>query len=570
MNDERPWLRFYGDVPPSLAYPELTLHAAVMQSVARVPDGIAFDFLGYRRTYRQLGADIERCAAGLAALGLCAGDRMLISMPTCPQGVIAFYAASRLGAVPAMIHPLSTPPEIEYYLNTSRARVALTLDAFYGKFAELRDRTLLEKLVLARIPDCLPLPAKLGFLLTKQRAIPRVPRSAEVTWWRALLATPQTGPPAHAGQPDELAAILFSGGTTGHPKGIMLSHRNLISEGLQVAAWARMRQGDSILAVLPIFHGFGLGVCINAAFVGGSEAIMVPVFTAEAVAQAIRRRRPNLVAGVPTLFDALARDPSLERADLSCLRATFSGADTLPPAVKQRFESLVERRGGHVRLLEGYGLTEAVSAIMATPIDQYREGSIGVPFPDMLAKICKPETRDEVPVGTEGEICVHGPAVMLGYLDDSQATAATLQRHEDGRVWLHTGDLGRRDTDGFFYFSGRLKRMIKSSGFNVYPQQVEAALYRHPAVAEACVIGVPDESQVERVKAFIVPRPGVSGDAALSQALIAHCREHLIKWSCPRDIEFRTTLPRTRVGKIDYRSLEAEARSGTPSTRGPH
>ena len=344
----------------------------------------------------------------------------------------------------------------------------------------------------------------------------------------------------------------------------MLSHRNLISEGLQVAAWARMRAGDSILAVLPIFHGFGLGVCINAAFMGGGEAIMVPVFTPEAVAKAIRRRRPNLLVGVPTLFDALSKDPSLERADLACLRATFSGADTLPPAVKARFESLVERRGGHVRLLEGYGLTESVCAIMATPTEHYREGSIGVPFPDMLAKICRPGTSEEMPIGEEGEICLHGPAVMLGYLDDPEATAATLRQHPDGRTWLHTGDLGRCDADGFFYFGCRLKRMIKSSGFNVYPTQVEAVLYRHPAVAEACVIGVPDESQVERVRACIVVKPGCTADPSLADALMAHCRGHLIKWSCPREIEFREALPRTRVGKVDYKALENEVNQRAP------
>ena len=220
-----------------------------------------------------------------------------------------------------------------------------------------------------------------------------------------------------------------------------------------------------------------------------------------------------------------------------------------------------------MRLLEGYGLTEAVSAIMATPIEHYRQGSIGVPFPDMLAKICRPGTSDELPAGEEGEICIHGPPVMLGYLDDPEATAETLRRHPDGRIWLHTGDLGRRDTDGFFYFGCRLKRMIKSSGFNVYPTQVEAVLYRHPAVAEACVIGVPDATQVERVRACIVVKPGCAADPALADALIAHCREHLIKWSCPREIEFRESLPRTRVGKIDYKALENEV---DVNERAPH
>jgi long-chain acyl-CoA synthetase len=290
----------------------------------------------------------------------------------------------------------------------------------------------------------------------------------------------------------------------------------------------------------------------------GGKSILVPQFSAELVARLLRTARPNLLVGVPTLYDALAKDPSLAKADLSCLRACFSGADTLPRPVKERFEALVAAHGGKVKLLEGYGLTEAVTAIMAMPLAEYREGSIGVPFPDMDAAICRPGTTDELPPGEEGEICVAGPAVMLGYLDDPDATAQALKVHADGRTWLHTGDLGRRDANGFFYFTLRSKRMIKSSGFNVYPTQVESVLYQHPLVAEACVIGVPDPAQVERVKAVVVLKDPAGETDATAEALIAHCRERLIKWSCPREIEFRRELPKTRIGKIDFKVLVAE------------
>ncbi|HUP09203.1 MAG TPA: AMP-binding protein, partial [Caldimonas sp.] len=305
--------------------------------------------------------------------------------------------------------------------------------------------------------------------------------------------------------------------------------------------------------------------CVNAAFMAGGKSILVPQFSAELVAKILRRERPNVLVGVPTLFDALSRDPSLADADLSCLTACFCGADTLPRAVKERFEKLVAERGGHVKLLEGYGLTEAVSGIMAMPMGEYREGSIGIPFPDMLAKICAPGTADEVPVGGEGEICIAGPAVMLGYLDDPQANAETLRVHADGRTWLHTGDLGRMDADGFFYFSVRLKRMIKSSGFNVYPAQVEATLREHPEVAEACVIGVPDVAQGERVFAYVVLRDPSRAGPPMRAALIAFCRERLIKWSCPRDVAFVDALPLTRIGKVDFRSLERRHAQGSES-----
>jgi long-chain acyl-CoA synthetase len=554
----RPWLRFYGRVPESLDYPEVTLYEALARTAARVPDAIAWDFLGTTSSYRDFVAAIDRCAGALDLLGLKRGDRMLVSMPTSPQGIIAFYAATKLGAVPAMIHPLSAPPEIEHYLNASGARIALTLDAFHRVFASLRPRVPLETLILARIGDYLSPLKQFGFWLTKGRRIPRVPADPRVRWWADLMAASLPASPRVERSTDDPAAILFSGGTTGTPKGIVLSSRNLIAEGMQAACWGGLGQGHSILAILPIFHGFGLGVCVNAAFMAGGKSILVPIFDAKLVAKLLKSKRPNLLVGVPTLYDALTRDPSLERSDLSCLHAAFSGADTLPRPLKERFEKLVADHGGKVKLLEGYGLTEAVTAIMAMPLDEYREGSIGIPFPDMLAKICRVGTTEEAAAGEEGEICVSGPAVMLGYLDDPAATAETLRRHSDGRVWLHTGDLGRMDADGFFYFTVRLKRMIKSSGFNVYPAQVEAVLYQHPLVAEACVVGVPDASQGERIKAHVVLKDPSQASAATEQALIEHCQKNLIKWSCPREVRFRRELPRTRIGKIDYRALVQE------------
>ena len=567
MADSRPWHRFYGSVPPSLDYPEVTLYEALAATARRVPDAIAWDFFGTRSTYRQLLDDVDRCASALAAEGLKAGERFLISMPTSPPGVIAFYAANRLAAVPALIHPLSTAPEISRFLDQTGARIALTLDAFHGALAAATPRKPLERIILARIPDYLSPLKKLGFQLTKGRRIPKPPADPRVRWWKALMNAHRPTAPKPAARTDDPAAILFSGGTTAWPKGIVLSHRNFIAEGMQAGAWCGLGEGDAILAALPIFHGFGVGVCVNAAFMAGGKSILVPQFSAAIVAERLRHDRPNVLVGVPTLFDALSRDPSLASVDLSCLTACYCGADTLPREVKERFEKLVADRGGKVKLLEGYGLTEAVSGIMAMPLEDYCEGSIGVPLPDMLAKICAPDTVLEVPVGTEGEICVSGPAVMLGYLDDAEATAHALRAHADGRTWLHTGDLGRMDADGFFYFSVRLKRMIKSSGFNVYPAQVEAVLCEHPAVAAACVIGVPDPAQVERVVAYVVLRDPSQAGPMLEEALIVHCRERVIKWSCPREIVFVDTLPLTKVGKVDYRELVRRHAAAASATR---
>jgi long-chain acyl-CoA synthetase len=558
MYEKKPWLKFYGHVPQTIDYPRVTMYEAVRQSAERCPDSIAYDFLDYTSTYRQFISEIDKCADALAAIGLKKGDRITISMPTSPQGIICFYAANKLGAVSSMIHPLSTTKEIEFYLNVAKSRFVLTLDAFYSKFKDLKKTTPLETLLLARIPDYLGHLKRIGFNLTKGRKIPKVPQDPMVKWWADLMRGSYPQAPQAQMDTDELAVILYSGGTTGVPKGIMLSNMNFISEGTQVSEWGKLSDADSILAILPIFHGFGLGVCINACFMGGGKSILVPQFTPETVAQIISSKKPSFVIGVPTLFDALSSHPKMHKTNLSCLRATFSGADSLPRVVKERFEEMVKKQGGNVQLLEGYGLTEAVTAIMAMPIGHYREGSIGVPFPDMLAKIVRIDTTEEVPCGEEGEICISGPAVMMGYLDQPEETAATLRRHSDGKIWLHTGDVGTMDEDGFFYFKLRQKRMIKSSGMNVYPAQVEDILYRHPEVREACIIGVPDQAQVQLVKGIVVLKNPAKAGPEMEKTLIDYCREHLIKWSCPREIEFRDSLPKTLVGKIAFNKLEEE------------
>ncbi|OGP67905.1 MAG: hypothetical protein A2031_09815 [Deltaproteobacteria bacterium RBG_19FT_COMBO_43_11] len=558
MYEKKPWLKFYGQVPHTLDYPRISMYEAVKLSGELRPDEPAYDFLGYTSTYRRFLEEIDHCADALAAIGLKKGDKITISMPTSPQGVICFYAANKLGAISSMIHPLSTVKEIEFYLNTAKSSFALTLDAFYGKFKEVKERTPLETLILARIPDYLSPLKRIGFNLTVGRKIPKVPKDPMVKWWSDLMRGHYPQAPKTQVDTDDLAVILYSGGTTGVPKGIMLSNMNFISEGMQVSEWGKLSDTDSILAILPIFHGFGLGVCVNACFMGGGKTILVPQFTPETVAQIISAQKPSFVVGVPTLFDALSRHPKFCKADLSCLRGTFSGADTLPRTVKERFEEVVKKQGGNVQLLEGYGLTEAVTAIMSMPINEYREGSIGVPFPDMLAKIVKLGTTTEAPCGQEGEICVSGPAVMIGYLDQPEETADTLRKHSDGKIWLHTGDIGTMDKDGFFYFKLRQKRMIKSSGMNVYPAQVEDILYKHPDVQEACVIGVPDEAQIQVVKGVVVLKDPSKASPEMEKILIDHCRDHLIKWSCPREIEFRDSLPKTLVGKVAFNVLEQE------------
>ncbi len=553
MYEQKPWLKFYDGAPETIDYPRATMYEALMRTVGQYPGRTAYHFLDTTATYREFAAQIDAFANALAALGMKKGDRITVSMPTTPQGIITFYAANKLGVVASMIHPLSTAKEIEFYLNVSKSTVALALVEHFSKFNEVKDATSMKTLILTALEDPLPGSSKID--------LPKPAHDLRIERWKDLMNGSYPAVPAAEMDADEMAAILYSGGTTGHPKGIMLSNYNFISEGYMAATFRALSHGGQpmlTVASLPIFHGFGLGICCNAMFMTGGTTILVPQFTPEILADIIARKRPTSIAGVPTIYDALSRNPVFQKADLSCLKATTVGADTLPRTVKERFEEIVKRQGGTVQLVEGYGLTEAVTGIMVTPTNGYREGSVGVPYPDMLAKVVKVGTHDEAAPGEEGELCLSGPAVMMGYLDQPEETEKVLQKHEDGRIWLHTGDIFTMDKDGYFFFKLRLKRMIKSSGMNVYPAQVEAILYKHPDVRDACVIGIPDEAQVERVKAFVVLKDQSKSGPDMAKALIDYCRENLIKWSCPREIEFRESLPLTRVGKVAYTVLQDE------------
>ena len=561
--EKKPWLEYYDPwVPETIDYPEITMYEGVAQSCREHANDTALEFLGFEMNYGTLLERIDKFARILYDLGLREGDRITIAMPTCPQGIIAFYAANKLGAVASMIHPLSPPNEVEFYLNLSKSKMALTIDMFYENFEDILDKTNVEKVILAKIQDYLGFIKTALFWLVKGRKI-KVPEDPKIHWWSDLFEREYSEIPESSMGFKDLAVILYSGGTTGLPKGIKLSNKNFICEGLQVTKWGDLNKDDSMLVILPIFHGFGLGVCINAGLMAGGMGILVPTFTPEKVVKLIGKKQPTFMVGVPTLFEAMNKDPKFQNdTDLSSLRGAFSGADTLPRIVKENFEEIAKKSGNEELILrEGYGLTETVTACAAMPMNEYREGSIGIPFPDMLMKVVKMDengesTTQEAPIGEEGEICVSGPDVMMGYLDNPEETKNVLKEHDDGRIWVHTGDVATMDEDGFFYFQLRKKRMIKSSGFNVYPVQVEAILNDHPDVANSCVIGVPDKDQVERVKAYVVLEDQEKATKEMEKALISHCRENLLKWKCPRDLAFTEELPKTLVGKVAYKVLE--------------
>lgn len=563
MSTDAPQPEPYKHLSAHLEYPDCSMIDALENSAAAHPDLSALEFFGKRTSFRRFLAAVNRYAAGLSALGVGAEDTFTICMPNTPQAVVLFYALNRLGAIPNMVHPLCAEGELEFYLNTSGSVGILILDAFFPKLARVRGNTPhLRHILAASVADELPVPAKIGFWLTKGRKIPKIPKSAAL-FWRDFMKGGKDGdiPPVHRAG-DDAAAILYSGGTTGTTKGIVLTNLNFNALALQTyTAVDCVEKGDKMLAVMPVFHGFGLGICMHAILLAGCTCVLVPQFNLRSYARLLRTVRPQLIAGVPTLFEALIKYETMKTIDLSCLKGVFSGGDTLPVELKRKVDAFLRGHGASVQVREGYGLTECVTASCLTPKDFHKEGSIGVPYPDTFFKILRPGEEIALPNGEEGEICISGPSVMKEYLNNPDETAQALRRHADGRIWLHTGDLGIIDDDGFVYFRQRIKRMIVSSGYSIYPSQLENIIDAHESVHISCVIGVPDPYKMQTVKAFIVLKPGVAPTDEVKQSVKDHCAKYIAKYAMPREFEYRDSLPLTMVGKVNFLALEKESQA---------
>ena len=557
-----PWKEHLGDVPFTLDYFQGSMFEAVANIAEKYPDNVAFDFYGKATTYKELIREIETCAKALKTIGVREGDRVTIALPNCPQAIQMFYAVNLVGGICNMIHPLSAEKEIEFYLNESRSVTAITLDQFYGKFENIRKNTGVTNIVIASVKDELSKPLKAGTMIMDSiNKVQKIPDDAPVIRWKDFLKLSR-----HCfynykveRKGSDPAVILYSGGTTGTTKGILLSNLNFNALGQQViAANPMFRVGDKMLAAMPLFHGFGLGVCVHTMLSQGGRCILIPRFTAEDYAKKVVKCKCNFIAGVPTLYEALLRLPYMKNADLSSLKGVFSGGDSLSVELKKKFDKFLYDHNSKVQIREGFGTTECVTASCLTPPHMAKEGSIGLPFPDTYYKIVEPGTDKELPYGEEGEILIAGPTVMMEYINHPQETAQTLRRHADGLTWIYTGDLGVMDSEGFIYFRGRAKRMIITSGYNVYPGQIENILDANELIHMSCVIGVPDSYKMQKVKAFVMLKPGVPENDDTQELILAYCRKHIAKYAMPYDIEFRKELPKTLVGKVAYRVLEEE------------
>jgi len=566
MNYERPWKKFYEKgTPPNLVYPEKTMYQMVEESARRYPDYIAYEFMGTKVTYKKLIEQIDICSKALLEIGVQQGDKVTVCLPNVPHAIIIFYSINKVGAIANMIHPLSAPKEIEYAMTLTESKYIITTNFLYKNVREIKDHISINKIIIARMNDFLSPLMSLGFWIQAGRKIPKINMAEDdrLIYWEDFMEMGEKSDKTVTSTMTvrSAAVLLYSGGTTGTQKGILLSNNNFNALALQTAAHQDEKiDGDKMMCILPLFHGFGLGVCVHTPLCLGGTSILVPKFNADVFAEMFMKHKPQYIAGVPTLYEALMRSEKMKKADFSCLKGAFAGGDALPEEIKKRFDQFMKERGGKITLQEGFGLTETVTASCLMPKSQYKPGSVGIPYPDMLYKIVVPGTETPVPPGENGEICISGPTVMMGYYNEPEETANVLKVHSDGRTWVHTGDMGYMDQDGFVYFKQRIKRIIKSSGYSVFPTQIEEVINKHEAVSMCCVIGVPDEYQIERIKAFVVLKKGYEESEELKESILNLCRSYLAKWSTPREIEFRKELPLTKVGKVAYTVLEKEAR----------
>jgi long-chain acyl-CoA synthetase len=552
---QRAWLDHYPcDVPSSIPYPNVPVCALLESAAQRFPERRACTLYGQATSYPQLAEKARRFAAALADLGARPGRRVGMLLPNIPEYLIGLQAVWLTGATALQLSPLMVAEELRKWIERTDCHLIVTLDLLAPDLTAALESGPLEHIVVASLAERMS--SWRGWLYRVERMRRRGPlrltEDAHVHRFDQLLRTPPRNLAPHLVPDEDIAVLAPTGGTTGSPKAVMLSHRNLIANAMQIRAWSRGEdRSEGVLAALPFFHAYGLQACMLSGYVGGSTIHLHPRFETKPVLELLERERIELVPAVPAMIAALTRGLKEEPRDFSFVRVVISGASALDKSVRAGFQAF-----GAQELVEGYGLSEASPVTHVNPLGPgNRPGTIGVPLPDTEARIMDQATGlEELPVGAAGELVVRGPQVMKGYFNNPEETARALRGG-----WLYTGDLARRDRDGYFTIVDRKKDIIKTSGFLVFPAEVEEVLSTFPGVAEAAVIGVPDAERGEIIKALVVPRPGNILDIT---ALESHCQQHLGKQKRPKNIEIVSELPKNFLGKIQRRRLR-ESPSGS-------
>ena len=562
LSRTKPWLTHYDEgVPSSLApYPPHTLLHYISDTASRRPDHPAAIFRGARLSYARLERESDAFAAALADLGIKKGDRVAMVLPNCPQFLVAEVGIWKVGAIACPLNPLYTEHELQTALSDSGAETAVVLSRFYAHLHAVRDRTALKRLIVTNIKEYLPPVLRVLFTLFRERKEGHhvTPHPPDL-WFQTLLSAHRNAArPAPGPGPGDPAIMLMSGGTTGTPKGVIGLHRCLVAAGLQLHAWMMpgAREWDGVIMLpLPLFHVYANAGVQTYAIMARNALLLIPnPRDINDLLTQIRKERPSFLSAVPTLFIALLNHPDVAagKADFSSINTCFSGAAPLMTETKRRFEELT---GG--RIAEGYSLTEAMMATVVNPVNGPNKiGSVGMPLPDVDVTIVDADQgEEEIATGQVGEIIIQAPQLMKGYWQNPEETAIALRLHGADGVWLHTGDLGYLDEDGYLFIVDRKKDLIKTSGYQVWPREIEEVIASHPAVAEVGVAGMPDATKGEYVKAWVVLRPGMT---ATEEELRTFCRESVAPFKVPRHIEFRPDLPKTLTGKVLRRALKAQ------------
>jgi len=550
---EKPWLAHYEEgVPESLKYEEICLPDILERSAREFPDNMALLFQGYTVTFRELNEMVKRFATCLNDFGIRKGDSVAILLPNVIPCVVAYYATLKIGATVVMNNPLYADRELEHQFNDSESKILITLDLLANRMIDLKPKTKIRQMIYTSIGDYLPFPKSLLFpLVAKKKKLAADVKPADGVYkWKSMLNQYGSTPPEIKISFEDTAMYQYTGGTTGVSKGVVLTHGNLSKQVQQIAAWfPKFSKGTEImLGALPFFHVFGLSTAMNFAVYMGWGDVLIPKPQPEQLLEGIRKFKPTFAPLVPTMYIGMLNHPDINKTDITSIKGCFSGSAPLPVEVIKAFE---EKTGAVI--VEGYGLTETSPVTHVNPYagGKRKVGSIGLPISDTLCRIVDLETGNtDVPVGESGEVLIKGSQVMQGYRNMPDETAATLT---DG--WLHTGDIGKMDDEGYFYIVDRKKDMIISGGYNVYPRDIEEVFFENPKIQEACAIGIPHPHRGEAVKVFVVLK---EGETATEDELLEYCKTKLAKYKLPTEIEFRIELPKTNVGKILKKDLKAE------------
>ncbi len=555
-----PWDKYYKEQDLNFKIPNISMYEQVKRSAMKYPTYTAYQYFGKKTTYRKFLSQIDKTSKSFQSLGIKKGDIVTLCMPNIPEVLISLYALNKLGAIANMLHPLSAEEEIKENLISTNSEYLVMIDLFYHKIKDNIKETKVKQVIFTSASDSMNLFIKIGYLLTQKKNIQKYPKSEIFMSWKQFQRQSKkikTEITSNFGK-DTPAVIIHSGGTSGIPKNVVIQNRAFILAAKQEQiALKRLKAGDCCLAIMPNFHGFGLSVLMHTPLALGCYTILVPQFDSKKFDILFKKTKPTCVLGVPTLFEALISNHNVKKLDLSFLKYMVSGGDLLNSNLEEKINVYLKEHHSKAKITQGYGLSEALAAVCLAADDVNKSGSVGIPLPGNHIKITNPSTRETCKVGEIGEICVHTKALMMGYLNNETETNEALQVHKDGHVWLHTGDLGYMDEDGFVFYKGRQKRMIISSGYNVFPSHVEEVIESHPAVLQCTVVGVPHPYKQEVPKAFIVLREGFHG-LFIKSEIKDYCKKNLARYMVPSEFVYRKKLPKTKLGKVDFKKLQSD------------